>query len=79
MPIRTDFLAVIGAALFQGFYFRPGDNAKAAKREYGSSNRDARRRLLCALVANRAPIDGRFLSNWKWKGFFNSCGSDTLW
>jgi len=70
MPIRTDFLAVIGAALFQGFYFRPGDNAKAAKREYGSSNRDARRRLLCALVANRAPIDGRFFVELEMERFF---------
>jgi hypothetical protein len=46
-------------ALFQRLDFRRSDNAKTAKREYGGSNRDARRHLLRPLVENRAHrIDG---------------------
>jgi len=61
---------VLCPALFQGLDFRRSDNAKAAKREYGDSNRDARWRLLCALAANRAPHRRAVFVELEKEGFF---------
>lgn len=55
ISIKAVFLPVLCPALLQRLHFRCGDNAKTTKREYKRSNRDARRCLLCVLVANRAP------------------------